>query len=65
MAYELIDSISVNGCLGYNNYSSVELECTATLLEYSKNSIIINCDSESALGISANISLSITYKNGS
>ena len=64
-AYELIDNISVLSCTGYNNYSSVDLECTATMSEYSKNSIIINCDSESALGISANINLSIAYKNGS
>ena len=61
-AYDLIDNISVIDCVGYNNYSSIDLECNATISEYSKNSIIINCGSESALGISANISLNITYK---
>lgn len=61
-AYELIDSINIISCTGYNDYSSIELNCVATVSQYSRNSILINCASESALGTSANINLDIVYK---
>lgn len=61
-AYQLLSDVIVNSCTAYRNYSTVNLTVEPILSQYSGNSIMINCTSEDAKGLSANVSLNFYYK---